>query len=274
MPRFQSSDGLNLSYSDQGSGVPILCLAGLTRNARDFRYLDDHLKDVRLIKLDYRGRGESDWADDYRTYTVPVESRDALELMDHLGIDKFAVIGTSRGGLCAMTIRAFAPDRLIGVALNDVGPELNLYALERIADYLGINPIWPTWDVAAEELPKYMVGFDNIPAERWRDHVEDMYDQTDNGLVIRYDPKLKDAVVEAMAIPPIDLWPFFQAFDGLEVALIRGANSDLISEQSFQKMQDALPDALATTVKDRAHVPFLDEPEALEILTQWVVRLR
>ena len=124
MPRFTTSDSVSLHYTDEGQGLPVLCLAGLTRDGHDFDDVAPHLRDVRLIRLDYRGRGQSDWAN-HETYTIPVEGRDALELLDHLGLDRAAVLGTSRGGLIAMVLAASAKDRLLGVALNDIGPEID-----------------------------------------------------------------------------------------------------------------------------------------------------
>jgi len=123
MPHFTTSDGLSLHYTDEGAGLPLLCLSGLTRDGRDFDYVAPHLDQVRLIRMDYRGRGQSEWGD-HSQYTIPVEARDAVELLDHLGLESAAVLGTSRGGLIAMLLAATARDRLTGVALNDIGPEI------------------------------------------------------------------------------------------------------------------------------------------------------
>ena len=152
MPHFKTSDGLNLHYTDQGAGLPILCLAGLTRSGRDFDFVAPHLHDVRLITLDYRGRGASDWANDFTTYAVPRETQDAIELLDHLGLEKVAILGTSRGGLNAMYMAATAKQRLLGVALNDVGPKLEQAGLDIISDYLGRRPAAKTHAEAADCL--------------------------------------------------------------------------------------------------------------------------
>ena len=119
-----------------------------------------------------------------------------------------------------------------------------------------------------------MAGFANVPASRWREEVEKQHHQTPNGLINTYDPRLRDAVEAASLLEIPDLWPFFAALAPLPVALIRGANSDLLSAEVFTKMQEVLPDALAVTVADRGHIPFLDEPEALETLNKWIARLR
>ena len=274
MANFQTSDGVTLFYTDDATdAVPVLCLSGLTRNSTDFSYIDGLLPDARLIKMDYRGRGKSDWVADFTTYSVAREAQDALELMDHLGIEKFAILGTSRGGLIAMTLGAMCMDRILGVAMNDIGPELDAQGLAAIMVFLGRAPVWKTYAEAAAARSGVMAGFANVPDSRWREEVEKQHHQTPQGLINTYDPKLRDAVAASslQAIP--DLWPFFTAFTHVPVALIRGANSDLLSAESFARMQRELPDALAVTVADRGHIPFLDEPEALATLRAWIARL-
>ncbi|KNG92625.1 alpha/beta fold hydrolase [Pseudaestuariivita atlantica] len=273
MPRFNTSDGLSLHYDDDGAGLPVLCLSGLTRDGRDFDYVAPHLTDVRLIRMDYRGRGRSDFGD-WRDYTLQREGTDALELLDHLGIEKAAILGTSRGGLIAMGLAATVPQRLLGVALNDIGPELDPKGLTNIMGYLGRAPVWKTYEEAAKHRPHVMPGFANVPPERWRAEVEKFYVETPTGLTITYDPHLRDAVEQAGATAVPDLWPFFDALKPLPTAALRGANSDLLSADTFAKMQDRHPAMHAATVADRGHVPFLDEPESLETLHAWIGAMR
>ena len=270
MPRFTTSDGLSLHYSDEGQGLPVLALAGLTRNGSDFDYVAPHLKGVRLIRLDYRGRGNSDWADDWATYSIPIEARDAVELLDHLAIDRAAILGTSRGGLIAMVLAATVKDRLLGIALNDIGPALDTAGLDVIKTYIGQNPVWKTHAEAAAERPAAMAGFANVPAERWLAEVKKLYVETPDGLTLTYDPKLRDAVLAAATELAPDLWPLFDLMQGLPLACIRGANSDLLSRDTLLQMQARRPDMIAATVPDRGHIPFLDEPEALDALTKWL----
>jgi pimeloyl-ACP methyl ester carboxylesterase len=81
MPTFKSNDGLDLYYTDEGTGLPVIALAGLTRNGADFDHVAPHLP-VRLIRPDYRGRGQSAWAAP-ETYSSPQEAADVLALMEH-----------------------------------------------------------------------------------------------------------------------------------------------------------------------------------------------
>lgn len=267
---FTASDGARLAWRDDGAGPPVLCLAGLTRSGRDFDFLVPHLAQrVRMIRPDYRGRGESDWTG-AATYTVEREARDVLELMDHLGIDRAAIIGTSRGGLIGMALAAGAHDRLAGLCLNDIGPVIERAGLERIKDYVGRNPAARSLDEIARKLPAAMPEFRNVPPERWRAFAERQYEETPQGLRIRYDPELRQSFLQAFAAPPTDLWPLFDACAGLPLALIRGANSDLLSPETVAMMRARRPDMIVAEVPDRGHVPFLDEPEALAAIDAWL----
>lgn len=276
MPRFTTSDGTSLYFDDTGGPGPVvLCLAGLTRNSSDFDYALPALSEARVIRMDYRGRGKSDWVTDFSTYSIARESQDALELLDHLDIPKTAILGTSRGGLIALTLAATARDRLTGVCFNDVGPVIETQGLEIILVFIGRNPAWKTFDQAAAAYGLRLPGFDNLPATRWRAEVEKHFVATPDGLTINYDPKLRNATLgnfDPRAEPP-DLWPLFDALDGLPLAAIRGANSDILSAETFAKMQTRLPMS-AATVADRGHVPFLDEPECVRVLHSWVDQLK
>lgn len=274
MPHFQTSDRLSLYFEDQGAGLPVLCLSGLTRNARDFDFMAPHLQGIRLIRLDYRGRGQSDWAPDPLSYTVPQEARDVLELLDHLGLERVAVIGTSRGGLIAMVLAAMAKERLLGVALNDIGPELDPGGLDVIMGYLGRHPDAATLDDLAVMRKTAMEGnFPGVPLARWRQEVTHTHRETPDGVRINYDPGLRDAVMAAGATGAPDLWPLFDAIAPLPAAVIHGANSDLLTDATVAQMAARMPGLIVAHVPDRAHIPFLDEPEALDALRQWLEQL-
>lgn len=273
LAHFQAEDGTRLAYRDEGAGLPVLALSGLTRNGSDFDYLAPHLTGVRLIRLDYRGRGASGWSG-ADSYTVAQEGRDALMLLDHLGLDKAALLGTSRGGLIGMLLAAVAHERLLGLCLNDVGPVLQRGGLDRIKDYIGRNPAAATHGELAARLPAVMPGFAHVPAGRWLEEARRHYLETPAGLRINYDPALRDAFLAGFDAPEVDLWPLFDAAQGLPLALIRGANSDLLAQETAAEMQRRRPDMILAEVPDRAHIPFLDEPEALRAITDWLALMR
>jgi len=269
--RFPAEDGAMLAYRDEGAGLPLLCLPGLTRTMADFDYLIPHLPPLRLIRMDYRGRGDSDWTG-AATYTVEQESRDALRLMDHIGVSKAAILGTSRGGLIGMVLGAVARDRVLGLCLNDVGPEIARNGLTRIFDYVGRNPAGGTHQGYAERLSR-SPGFDGVPMSRWLEEARKLAVETPNGLRLPYDPALREAFLKAFEGPPVDLWPLFDTLAGLPLALIRGANSDLLTMETVEKMRARRPDMDFAEVPDRAHIPFLDEPEAVVLIHGFLGRL-
>lgn len=269
---FTAADGARLAFRDEGRGLPVIALAGLTRTHGDFDFLAPHLADVRLIRLDYRGRGASGRTG-AASYTVAREAADVLALMDHLGLARAAILGTSRGGLIAMTLAATARPRLTGICLNDIGPVIERAGLARIADHVGRKPAARTIAALVRKLPQTMTGFANVPEARWRAFAERLYAEGPRGLTLRYDPALRAAFRAAFDAPPADVWPLFDACAGLPMALIRGANSDLLSRDTVAGMRRRRPDMILAEVPDRAHVPFLDEPEALAAIRAWLAEI-
>ena len=267
-----AKDGARLAYRDEGEGLPVLCLAGLTRSMDDFDYLAPALADCRMIRMDYRGRGQSDWTG-AATYTVPQEAADALALLDHLGIARAAVFGTSRGGLIAMYLAAVAKDRLLGVCLNDVGPQLRVEGLEAITAYVGRRPNARTLAEVAARLPETLKGFGPVPEGRWVEEAARLYRQTDDGVELTYDPALRESFLAAMKDPTATAWPLFDAMEGLPLALIHGAGSDLLGEDAVAEMRRRRPDMIYGKVPGRGHIPWLDEPEAVAVVRAWVCLL-
>jgi len=269
MPDFRTSDDLTLVYDDEGTGPALLCLAGLTRSAEDFQFVLPHLTGFRVIRLDYRGRGRSDFAVDYSTYSIAREAQDAVELLDHLGVDRAYILGTSRGGLIAMALAEAHIDRLSGVVLNDVGPHVDEEGLSRIADYLGFEPAFPDLDTAALALQAGLAAqFPDVPLARWHAHATALWEERpEGGLKNRYDRRLRDAFVDQVASGETqDLWSGFDALSAVPVGVIRGAHSDILSQETLEEMARRNPALIHATVPDRGHVPFLDEPEALDVL--------
>ncbi|MEI4485833.1 alpha/beta hydrolase [Frigidibacter sp. MR17.14] len=275
---FTASDGTRIAYDVTGSGPALLCLAGLTRNRGDFDSVLPLADRARLIRMDYRGRGASDHAP-HATYTLMREGQDALELLDHLGVERTAILGTSRGGLIAMGLAALAKTRLTGVVLNDIGPVIAPLGLSRIFDYVGRQPAARSLDEMAERTKAAMEqDFPGVPLSRWRAMMDRWYvarpEAEGGGIRLSYDPALLEALKEQSTSGEIaDLWPFFDALEGLPLGAIRGMNSDLLSAETLAEMSRRRPDMLVAEVPDRGHVPFLDEPEVVRLLDAFLDRL-
>jgi pimeloyl-ACP methyl ester carboxylesterase len=264
-----SADGLKLAYDVAGQGAALLCLPGLTRNMEDFEPICEAFAHrAQVIRMDFRGRGASDWGDP-ASYQVPVEAGDVVTLLDHLHLDRVTILGTSRGGLVALVLAAIARDRIAGVIFNDIGPEIMPEGLSYIMDYLGKPPKFCTLAEAAAALPRhYAPAFRDVPAENWAALARRIYREEGGQLVNRYDPKLREAVAPAFAPDAVapDLWPLFDALAGAPLGLIRGAGSNILSAQTAGEMRLRRPDMEYAELADRGHVPFLDEPPALAVI--------
>lgn len=264
-----AADGVKLAYDDQGQGAALLCLPGLTRNMDDFEpVLAAYKARARVIRMDFRGRGASDYAD-FATYTPMQEAQDVVALLDHLGVERACILGTSRGGLVALMLAVTARERLSGVIFNDIGPDIMAEGLSAIMDYIGKPPAFATLAEAAAAMPKLYEGaFRNVPAATWADFARRVWREDADGLHLRYDPKLRDAVAPAFApdfVTP-DLWPLFDAMEGLPLGLIRGAQSNILSGETAAEMRRRRPDMAFVELADRGHVPFLDEPGAQAVI--------
>lgn len=270
MQQFLAEDGARLTFRDEGEGLPLLALAGLTRDGRDFDYLARNLPDgIRLIRLDSRGRGGSDWTGP-ETYTVAQEAKDALALLDYLALAQVAIIGSSRGGLLGLVIASIAKHRLLGLCLNDVGPVIERDGLIRIGTYVGVEPAVATLEEVADRMQAAMPGFDQVPPLRWQEETVRHYVQLDGRVGLTYDPALRQSFDKAMAAPLPELWPLFDACEGLPLALIRGASSDVLAQSTVDEMRLRRPDMIFAEVPERGHIPFLDEPEAIAAIRAWV----
>lgn len=273
MPYFTTADGVRLHYEDTGPETgagrpPVLCLAGLTRNVEDFAHLPALLPERRVIRLSTRGRGLSGRAKDPEAeYQIPREAQDALELLAHLGVEKTVIIGTSRGGLLGMVIQALRPDLVAGLVLNDVGARIETCGLRRIAGYAGKPPCAESFAEAAEQLrDANAAAFPGVPLERWEEHARAIYGADVAGRpVLSYDPALPAVALKALeeAGPQIALDELWQGCSQAPVLALRGANSDILSEETLAEMMAGRTGCTAHQVPDRGHAPFLDEPAAI-----------
>lgn len=274
---FTSADGLALygrDYPAAGAATPLLCLCGLTRNVRDFEPLAQWLGGTRrLITMDYRGRGRSAYAPDPSTYRPDVELTDALRLLDELEVERVNVLGTSRGGIIAMIMAAQFPQRLKGVLLNDVGPVIDRASLLRIRSYLGKAVSFATWGDAAAALKQSHPGFESLSEAEWLAYARRVFVEKDGRISNDYDLRLAEAfptdeeIVQAEAP---DLWPLFDTLLPFPVAVLRAEHSDLLSRETVAEMRKRHPLLSAHVIRDRGHVPFLDEPGAKAAIRSWL----
>ncbi len=273
-----ASDGLRLHFRDYGSaldpGLPVVCLPGLTRSAADFGPLAGALASGlagqrrRVLALDYRGRGLSDYDPDWKNYSLPVENDDILSVLTATGIERATIIGTSRGGLHAMLLSATLPSVIAAVVLNDIGPVLEPQGLARIRSYVGKLPP-PTSEADAIDLAKRLMSaqFTSLGEADWAAFARMTFADEKGNYALRYDQKL-GKTIESFDLeqPPAPLWAQFDGLTGAPLLIIRGANSDLLSPQTMAEMARRHPGGETYVVEGQGHAPLLmDAPTMTRI---------
>ncbi|HEY6620123.1 MAG TPA: alpha/beta hydrolase [Steroidobacteraceae bacterium] len=275
-----STDGLKLYARVYPGPEPlaraVLCLHGLTRNSRDFEDLAPHLQQhYRVIVPDVRGRGLSARDPNPRNYQPMIYLQDILALLDAVDARRVAMIGTSMGGLLAMMMAAGSRDRVSGVVLNDMGPEVDPNGLERIKGYAGRLPSPKNWDDAIAQT-RMMFGnaWPNLSTERWSALTCRGYREDEKGaLHVDADPMIGEMLRVAPPAATADLWPFWKQLRGIPMLAIRGAQSDILSAATFAKMKAENPDLMQLEVAQRGHAPLLDEPECVAAIDAFLGRI-
>ena len=278
-----SSDGVRLharvyAGPDGTEGAPpILCMPGLARNARDFEMLAPHVaRQRKVIVIEFRGRGESAFAKDPMTYVPLTYVQDVVAMLEELGIERFAAIGTSLGGLVAMLMAATLPGRLVGAVLNDVGPELQAAGLERIRDYIGAGGSQPTWMHAARSLAELnRAVYPDYEIHDWLRLTKRTHRLTAEGRIVAdYDKQIAAPLRAASSgDAAMDLWPVYRALGNIPLLILRGALSDILAQSAGEKMVAELPRARLVEVPGVGHAPTMDEPQARAAIDVWAAEL-
>ncbi len=276
---FTVRDGLRLHYRDfPGDGSvlpPLLCLHGLTRNARDFaelaeRYSPRH----RVIVLEFRGRGESDWDPLPARYNPLTYAADVIELLDQLDLSRAIFVGTSLGGLVTMAVAAIAAHRIAAAILNDVGPEIGQVGLDRIQTYLGQDRRFRSWDEAAEAVSVSQgPSFPSYGPADWLAMARRICRERDGEIVFDYDMAIALPFKSGGSTPTIDMWPLFAILAQKPLLVVRGEISQLLSAETYARMRQVAPEAEFVTVPGIGHAPELSEPEAVAAIDAFLAAL-
>lgn len=272
---FTVRDGIKLHYRDYPGSAekpPILCLHGLTRNARDWtefaeRYSPSH----RVLALDFRGRGGSDYDPVPARYLPIIYASDVIELLDQLSIPEAMFVGTSLGGLVTMVIAATAPQRVAASILNDVGPDVDPAGIERILSYVGKDVRFESWDAAADAIAaNYGASFERYTHEDWVKMAKRNCREDNGEIRFDYDMAIAEPFRAAGPTPQVDLWPLFEALGQKPLLVVRGARSDLLTAETAAKMRSVAPRMKLAVVPGVGHAPELNEAEAVLAIDEFL----
>ena len=278
---YTSRDGLRLhgrryaAPAGTKGARPVLCLAGLTRNGRDFHdlavALSRHPHSPRTVyTLDYRGRGLSDFDPEWRNYSISIEMLDVLDFVALTGLNDAAFIGTSRGGLITMLIAAAQPTAIGAVVLNDIGPVIEQDGLARISGYVGRVPLPYSWPDAARmmrELNRRQ--FPAVSEAVWEEAARQWYNDKNDKPAPGYDPNLGNAL-SVLDGPIPALWPQFEALKRVPLMVLRGENSDILTAETVEEMRRRHPAMATVTVANQGHAPLLKDAPTIEAVRHFL----
>jgi pimeloyl-ACP methyl ester carboxylesterase len=273
LSRFATVNGLELHYLDYGDDAkpPLVCIHGLSGNAHNFDTLAPHLAGAyHVLSIDVRGRGDSQWGP-AGDYNAPVYVSDLAAMLDLLKIGRVSLIGTSMGGIISMMYAGGYPEKVERLVLNDVGPEVDAVGSKRINDYMTTSPV--SFSNLTELAAYYR---DNYPPLR---HTPEatllefvkwaVKPVPGEGLVWKMDPAIRNAPRTGTAARSIDLWmPYARII--APVLVIRGAESDILSLATAERMSKVLRNTKVVEIPSVEHAPSLLEPEGLAAIRKFL----
>ncbi len=281
--RFYSApDGLKLHVREYGltldPGVPVVCLAGLTRNSADFGRLASALAAGlkgarrRVLALDYRGRGLSGYDQNWKNYSLEIENADVLSVLAAMEIEAAIFIGTSRGGLHTMLLSGTRPAVIRGAVLNDIGPVMEPRGMARIRGYVGQLPEPRSLPDAVDLLKETMSErFNGLSEADWEAYAKITFTDAVGRIGHRYDRNLMKALESLDLERPLPtFWPWFNGLRNVPLLIIRGANSDLLSAGTVQEMAARHPGAEILIIEGQGHAPLLLDEETINRICGFV----
>jgi pimeloyl-ACP methyl ester carboxylesterase len=275
-----SGDELRLHYRDYPgpkSRAPLICMPGLTRNARDFEPVAELLSGKRrMIAIEFRGRGESAYAKDPMSYLPLTYAQDVDLLLRELDLKKFVLCGTSLGGIVSMLLAGQWKDRISGIILNDIGPEIGKAGAERIRSYVGQGRSFETWMHAARAMAEAQGDiYPGYRLEEWLRFAKRTCKLSSSGrIVFDYDMKIAEPFKLSGGEAGADLWPAFALFEDIPLLLLRGENSDILEKATATKMIRRAKQARLVTIKGIGHAPSLDEAEAQAAIAEFLASVK
>ncbi len=275
-----AQDGLRLHVREYGlrtaPAVPVVCLPGLARTVGDFDALAPALANGRqprrVIAIDSRGRGQSDYDGNPENYNLAVELGDVVTVLTALEIGRAVFVGSSRGGILTMLLGVAHPTAIAGVVLHDIGPVIDPKGLARIKSYIGKLPQPRNFAEGSEILRRlFDAQFPKLTAEQWLAAAQRTWKLDDGALLPTYDVRLARTLAEFDIERPLpSMWNEFDALVRVPILVIRGANSDILSAATVTAMHARHPNMDSIEVADQGHVPILDSPDLIHRIVEFV----
>ncbi len=261
-----------LEWGDADNPEVVICVHGLTRCARDFDNLARVLSArYRVVCPDVAGRGDSDWLADPMLYVIPQYVSDMVTLVARLDVEQVHWVGTSMGGVIGMALAAQKDSPVSKLVLNDAGPVVARAALERIGQYLGQAPNFPSVEAAEQLIRAISAPFGPHTDAEWRFLTEVVLRKNaDGSWRLHYDPKIAEPYRKNLPEKDLELWELWDAVS-CPTLVIRGAQSDLLSRETAQAMTRRGPKAKVVELAGVGHAPTLLHADQIAIVHEFLL---
>lgn len=264
---------VTIGYTEWGkpdAAQTIICVHGLTRNARDFDFLAKALADrgARVLALNMVGRGTSSWLADPMGYVVPGYVGHVLQFLKQQRLESVDWVGTSMGGLIGMLIAAAENNPIRRLVLNDIGPFISQAALAQLKTYVGRDPHFGSLREAEAYLREIHAGFGPLSDVQWRHLAINSVREADGGLRLHYDSAIKVPYAQ-MADADVDLWALWEKIR-CPTFLLRGSESQLLTADTASRMTTSGPKARLATIADVGHAPALMADDQIALIADWL----
>ena len=269
----------NMAYKEWGdpkNPEVLLCVHGVTRVSDDFDAMATAMADrYRVICPDVVGRGRSSWLSNPQFYQLPQYVSDMVTLIARLDVTHVDWFGTSMGGLIGMGVAALKDNPIRKMMLNDIGPTINYAALMRIAEYMGKEVRFPTFEAGVDYIRLIAAPFGPHSDEQWQKLAGDVLRQQKDGQWSRhYDPAIALAfstfTEETAAQSEAALWAIYDAIH-CPVLLVRGSESDLLSRETANLMTQRGPRAALTELAGIGHAPTFMHAEQIALAREFFI---
>lgn len=270
-------ESYRMSYSSWGNPEAektLLCLHGLNRNSRDFDYIAEYFSnsDYYIIAPDLPGRGNSGYLQDGRGYNLESTVTDLAQLIAQLELKNIDCIGTSLGGAMGMILASMPQNKFNKLILNDIGAEVELAGIVRIATYSGEDLDFGTFTEACNYYQQYCLNDGIYDDNVWLHMFRSSFQKNQNHRwELKRDRKIASSLAEGMlGNGNIDLWEYWKRINQ-PVFIIHGVNSDLLLDATISKMQHIHPNTSVLTINDAGHSPYLYRQEHLKRIAQFLM---
>ncbi len=273
--KFVDANGMRFHYLEWGNpdSPPMLLLHGFAQTCHSWDFVALGFSDeYRVIALDQRGHGDSDWAAD-GDYSPETQQNDISAIVQELGLQDFVLMGLSMGGRNSFTYAANNPGRVRALVIVDAGPQNMRQGTQNIRNFVQQDDELESVDAFVQRVLQFNP---RRSAEQVRGSILHNLKQLPNGnWTWKYDKRLRRPGRRMGGDPETEkrLWGYLAQIQ-CPTLVARGGASDIIALDTADRMSAAIPNARLVTIEGAGHLVMGDSPAGFQsAVTEFIAAL-